>query len=63
MSEIEKLFKEITSVHKWYAGKMSAQHASMIKRKHKKGEYSLAFYDRFFGRFGYEIENITWKKK
>lgn len=56
-------FIAIVSEHKWYAGKMSAQYASRIKRKHKKGLLPDWFYLRFCERFGYVIENIEWKKK
>lgn len=57
-----EVFKEITSEPKWYAGKFSPQIASRIKRQIKKGIYRPDSLERLFDKFGYEQEEIIWKK-
>ncbi|MNG66062.1 hypothetical protein D3C71_344080 [compost metagenome] len=53
-----ELFNHIISTHKWYAGKISAQSASRIKKNHFKGNYKN--YEWFFGLFGYEKQPDSW---
>lgn len=59
----EQVFKEITNEPKWYAGKFSPQIASRIKRHYKKGIYRPDSLIRLFAKFGYEQNEVTWKKK
>lgn len=58
----EEVLKEITSTPKWYAGKFSAQIASRIKRHIKKGIYRPDSMQRLFAKFGYQQNEVTWKK-
>lgn len=57
-----QLFTKIVSEHKWYAPFMSVQQASRIKRLHYAGKHQMNFYNRFFARFGYTQNEITWSK-
>jgi len=57
-----QLFKQIVSEHKWYAPYMSVQQASRIKRMHHNNKHKSNFYVRFFARFGYTQNEVTWKK-
>jgi hypothetical protein len=59
----KEVFKEITSVPKWYGGYISAQYASNIKRKFISGELSDVTLNRFFAKFGYSQNEVTWIKK
>lgn len=66
----EQVFNEIVSEPKWYAnlpngkgGFMSAQLASMFKRNFKRGTLKQSTINRFFAKFGYEQNEVTWTKK
>jgi hypothetical protein len=59
----KEVFKEITSIPKWYAGYISAQYASNIKRQFVMGKLSDVTLNRLFDKFGYSQNEITWKKK
>jgi hypothetical protein len=60
----KEVFKEITSVPKWYGGYISAQYASNIKRKFYKGELPFRTLAKLFNHFGYYLINDSpWQKK
>lgn len=57
-----ELFKVITSEFKWYKPK-SEQWAYSIKRRFAKGQIKQSTLIALFAKFGYEQNEITWKKK
>ena len=63
MTAIE-VFEEITSKSKWYAGYVTAQNATNIKRRFKAGKLDYSTLVKMFNHFGYEIQNNSpWSKK
>lgn len=63
MTAIE-VFEEITSKEKWYAGFISAQNATNVKRRFKEGTLEYETLLRMFTHYGYELStNSPWKKK
>lgn len=56
----DKLFHLITSEPKWYAGKISKQHASKLIKSHKAGTVRMETYEFLFAKFGYKREEIVW---
>lgn len=58
----KEVFEEITSKEKWYAGYISPQYATNIKRKFKSGTLSLVTMEKLFNHFGYYM-NYSWRKK
>jgi len=58
----EQIFKLITSEHKWYAPYMSAQAAFLFKRRFLNGELKESTIKRWFSKFGYYQNEITWTK-
>lgn len=59
----KQVFVLITSEPKWYAPYMSAQLASMFKRNFINGTMKDATIKRWFAKFGYEQEEVKWKRK
>ena len=58
-----EVFSEITSKPKWYAGYISAQYASNIKRKFYSGELPFKTLTKVFNQFGYYLNIDTpWQK-
>jgi hypothetical protein len=57
-----ELFKLITSEHKWYAPYMSAQAAFLFKRRFINGELKESTIKRWFAKFGYVQNEVTWTK-
>lgn len=58
-----EVFNQIISEHKWYAPYMSAQAAFLFKRRFIKGELKHSTIERMFEKFGFEKNEVTWKKK
>lgn len=59
----EEVFKQITSVHKWYIGYCGASYASQMIHKFEDKRLGRKAIDRLFRHFGYELETgIKWKK-
>lgn len=58
-----ELFKLITSEYKWYAPYMSAQAAFLFKRRFINGELKESTIKRWFAKFGYVQNEVTWKRK
>jgi len=62
MTGIE-VFNEITSKPKWYAGYVSAQNASNIKRRFRAGKLEFSTLVKMFNHFGYFLINESpWIK-
>lgn len=59
----QEVFTQITSEHKWYSGKFSCGHASMIKKRFNEGGLSDKWIACFFTVFGYEKQVEQWGKK
>lgn len=59
----EDVFKEITSIPKWYAGIMSAQNATNIKSRFAKNKVRPETITKLFNHFGYYKQPEQWKKK
>lgn len=57
-----ELFKLITSEPKWYAGYVTPQHASMIKKRFYDKELSFRKLTHMFNHYGYFLES-SWDKK
>lgn len=58
-----EVFDEITSKEKWYAGYISPQYATNIKRKFKNGELSFRTLEKVFNHFGYYLsDHSPWQK-
>lgn len=60
----KEVFKEILSIHKWYAriGK-SQQWGFSMQVRFNKGQVKQSTMAKVFERFGYEQNEVTWKKK
>lgn len=58
-----EVFKLIISEHKWYAPYMSAQAAFLFKKRFVKGELKHSTIERMFEKFGFEQNEVTWKRK
>lgn len=58
-----EVFNQIISEHKWYAPYMSAQAAFLFKKRFVKGELKQSTIKRAFAKFGYEQNEVTWKRK
>lgn len=58
----KEVFDEITSKPKWYAGYITPQYATNIKRKFKAGTLSLVTMEKLFNHYGYFM-NYSWRKK
>lgn len=62
MTAIE-VFNEITCKPKWYAGYVSAQNATNIKRRFKNGKLDYSTLTKLFNHFGYVLINDSpWTK-
>ena len=59
----KEVFKQIVSEHKWYAPFMSAQAAFLFKRRFTNGELKDSTIKKWFAKFGYSQNEVTWKKK
>lgn len=58
-----EVFNQIISEHKWYAPYMSAQAAFLFKKRFVKGELKHSTIERMFEIFGFEKNEVTWKRK
>lgn len=56
----EEVFKTITSEPKWYAGYISPQYATNLKRKFKDGTLPIKTMERLFNHYGYSLK-IEWE--
>jgi hypothetical protein len=56
----KQVFEEITSKPKWYAGYITPQRASNIKRLYKEGKLPIGTIHRLFNKFGYLAKDIYW---
>lgn len=62
MTAIE-VFNEIISKPKWYAGFVSAQNATNIKRRFKAGKLEYSTLCKMFNYYGYHLTNESpWQK-
>ena len=57
------VFKEILSIHKWYAimGK-SQQWGFSMRIRFNKGQVKISTLEKVFAKFGYEQNEVKWKK-
>jgi hypothetical protein len=58
----QEVFNKITSTPKWYAGYISPQYATNIKRKFKDGTLPFVTMEKLFNHFGYYM-NYSWRRK
>jgi len=57
----EEVFIEITQRPKWYAGYISAQSATNLKRRFKTGNVRAETLVKMFNHFGYKL-NKEWSR-
>lgn len=58
----KQVFEEITSKPKWYAGYITPQRASNIKRMYRDGKLPIGTKHKLFNHFGYFTKEIYWSK-
>lgn len=59
----EEVLAEITSTKKFHIGIIKQSTASRIIKRIRLGTCSLNSLIKFFSKFGYEQEQIQWRKK
>lgn len=57
-----QVFNQITKEHKWYAPYMSAQAAFLFKKRFVDGKLKHSTIKKWFAKFGYQINEVTWNK-
>lgn len=59
----EEVLTEITSIKKFHIGIIKQSTASRIIKRIRLGTCSINSLRKFFDKFGYEQEQIQWRKK
>jgi hypothetical protein len=63
MITLQEAINEITSVPKWYAGKLKQSTASMTVKAILEGNAKPKTVKAFMAKFGYEVEReMLWRK-